>query len=59
MTQLFSDIPEAIYNIHEVIEKIEPFALARDVLLPKFDIPSNLLFLRIKRMVVKEGRMPI
>ena len=39
MTQLFSDIPEAIYNIQEVIEKIEPFALARDVLLPKFDIP--------------------
>ncbi|MGB1434017.1 MAG: DNA polymerase III subunit alpha [Flavobacteriaceae bacterium] len=39
MTQLFSDIPEAIYNIQEVIEKIEPYALARDVLLPKFDIP--------------------
>ena len=60
MTQLFSDIPEAIHNIQEVIEKIEPFALARDVLLPKFDIPAkNLLLLRIKRMVVKEGRMPI
>ena len=41
MTQLFSDIPEAIYNIQEVIEKIEPFALARDVLLPKFDIPAK------------------
>ena len=42
MTQLFSDIPEAIHNIQEVIEKIEFFALARDVLLPKFDIPSTL-----------------
>ena len=41
MTQLFSDIPEAIYNIKEVIEKIEPYALARDVLLPKFDIPAK------------------
>ena len=41
MTQLFSDIPEAIHNIQEVIEKIEPFALARDVLLPKFDIPAE------------------
>ena len=41
MTQLFSDIPEAIYNINEVIEKIESFALARDVLLPKFDIPDE------------------
>jgi DNA polymerase-3 subunit alpha len=41
MTQLFSDIPKAIHNIQEVIEKIEPFALARDVLLPKFDIPAE------------------
>ena len=43
MTQLFSDTPEAIYNINEVIEKIEPFALARDVLLPKFDIPVEFI----------------
>ena len=43
MTQLFSDIPEAIHNIQEVIEKIESFALARDVLLPKFDIPMEFI----------------
>ncbi len=41
MKQLFKDIPEAIANIQEIIDKIEPFVLARDVLLPKFDIPSE------------------
>ena len=55
MTQLFSDIPEAIYNIHEVIEKIEPFALARDVLLPKFDIPSEFVVSEDKEDGGKRG----
>jgi len=40
MKSLFKDIPEAISNIQEVVDKIEPFELARDVLLPKFDIPE-------------------
>ena len=41
MKSLFKDLPEAISNITEVIEKIEPFSLAREVLLPKFDIPAE------------------
>ena len=41
MKALFRDIPEAIINIQEVVEKIEPFELARDVLLPAFDIPNE------------------
>ncbi|UOB16165.1 DNA polymerase III subunit alpha [Abyssalbus ytuae] len=41
MKELFKDIPEAIINIQEVIDKIEPFELAREVLLPKFDIPEE------------------
>lgn len=41
MKQLFSDIPDAILNMKEVVEKIEPFELAREVLLPKFDIPKE------------------
>ena len=40
MKQLFHDIPEAISNIQEIVDKIEPFQLAREVLLPKFDIPE-------------------
>ena len=41
MKALFNDLPEAILNIQEIIDKIEPFELARDVLLPKFDIPEQ------------------
>ncbi len=41
MKALFKDLPEAITNIQEVIDKVEPFELARDVLLPKFDIPEQ------------------
>ncbi|AKA35324.1 DNA polymerase III subunit alpha [Flagellimonas lutaonensis] len=40
MKTLFKDLPEAILNIQEVVEKVEPYTLARDVLLPKFDIPD-------------------
>lgn len=43
MKLLFKDLPEAILNISEVLDKIEPFELARDVLLPKFDIPEQFL----------------
>src|SRR5690606_9395917 len=41
MKILFKDIPEAISNIQEVVDKVEPFELARDVLLPAFDIPEE------------------
>lgn len=41
MKTLFKDVPEAILNIQEVVDKVESFDLARDVLLPKFDIPQE------------------
>ena len=41
MKNLFKDIPEAIVNIKEVVNKIENYQLARDVLLPAFDIPEE------------------
>ena len=40
MKSLFADLPEAITNVEEVINKVEAFDLAREVLLPKFDIPD-------------------
>ncbi len=40
MSLLFKDLPDSILNIQEVVDKIEAYELARDVLLPKFDIPS-------------------
>ncbi|MFM9825810.1 DNA polymerase III subunit alpha [Flavobacterium sp.] len=39
MKKNFSDLPEAISNISEIIAKIEIYDLAREVLLPKFEIP--------------------
>ncbi len=41
MKSLFKDLPETIYNTQELTNKIEAFQLARDVLLPAFDIPDK------------------
>lgn len=39
--ELFKDLPEAIENINEIINKVESFELDREVLLPAFDIPEG------------------
>ena len=39
MKKNFNDLPEAITNISEIVDKIEIYNLAREVLLPKFEIP--------------------
>lgn len=41
MKALFADLPEAIINTNEIVEKVEVYKLERDVLLPKFDIPEE------------------
>lgn len=41
MKKLFTDLPDAISNTNEIVKKIEPFELARNVLLPKYDIPEE------------------
>jgi len=43
MKDLFKDLPEAITNISEVIDKVTPFTLEREVLLPNFAIPEEFL----------------
>ncbi|MEZ2416095.1 DNA polymerase III subunit alpha [Muriicola sp. E247] len=43
MKALFKDIPEAILNVQDVVDKIEPFDLAREVLLPQFEIPQEFI----------------
>jgi DNA polymerase-3 subunit alpha len=40
MQELFADVPQALESISEIIDKITAFDLAREVLLPKFDIPD-------------------
>ena len=41
MKELFVDMPEAIANTQEIVDKIEPIKLKREVILPKFDIPEG------------------
>ncbi|MBN3520516.1 DNA polymerase III subunit alpha [Algoriphagus lutimaris] len=41
MKKLFADLPEAIECTQEIVNKIEAYKLAREVLLPKFDIPEQ------------------
>ena len=41
MKALFKDVPDAISNIQEVVDKVEAYQLAREVLLPAFDIPDQ------------------
>ena len=41
MKTIFSDLPEAIISIQEIVDKVEIYSLYRDVLLPKYDIPQE------------------
>lgn len=41
MTQLFSDIPQAIDNTNEIVDKVEAVNLKRDILLPNFPLPEE------------------
>ncbi|NDA98254.1 MAG: PHP domain-containing protein, partial [Flavobacteriia bacterium] len=43
MKALFSDLPEAIITISEILSKCEHYPLAREVLLPAFDIPAEFI----------------
>ena len=43
MKKLFSDLPEAIISIQEIVDKVETYSLYRDVLLPKYDIPQEFI----------------
>ncbi len=40
MKQLFSDVPEAIVNTNEVVDKVELFELNHDPIMPIFEIPE-------------------
>ncbi|MEQ3690279.1 MAG: DNA polymerase III subunit alpha [Flavobacterium sp.] len=43
MKKLFADLPDAITNIQEIVDKVEIYSLYRDVLLPKYDIPEEFI----------------
>jgi DNA polymerase III subunit alpha len=41
MSELFSDIPEAVSNTQLIADMVEDYELIRDVLLPVFPLPDN------------------
>lgn len=41
MSTLFSDIPQAIDNTNEIVDKVETLKLKKDILLPAFPIPKE------------------
>ena len=41
MTAVFHDLPEAIDNTNEIIDKVDLLKLEKDILLPHFVVPAN------------------
>lgn len=41
MTSLFHDLPEAIDNTNEIVDKVEVLKLKRDIMLPNYVIPDG------------------
>ena len=55
MVDLFKDLPQALLNTQEIVDKCQPYGLARDVLLPEFDIPSQFIAPEDKKDGGKRG----
>ena len=43
MFELFKDLPNSLESIEEIINKVEPFDLSREVLLPEFKVPKEFI----------------
>ncbi|MDZ7773738.1 MAG: DNA polymerase III subunit alpha [Balneolaceae bacterium] len=41
MQELFSDLPEAVDNTREIVDKVEPIELSSELLLPHYSIPER------------------
>ena len=41
MAKVFEDIPEAIDNTNEIVDKVDLLDLKREILLPFFEVPAN------------------
>jgi len=41
MIEVFADLPEAIDNTNEIVDKVDLLNLKKDILLPHFVVPSN------------------
>lgn len=43
MGKIFSDLPEALDNTNEIVDKIQPLKLKQDIMLPHYKIPEGFL----------------
>ncbi len=41
MTQLFADIPEALSNTAEILDKVEPYSIDHRPIMPNYEIPAE------------------
>ena len=41
MSKVFHDIPEALDNTQQIVDKVKPLKLERDILLPHFKVPDE------------------
>jgi DNA polymerase-3 subunit alpha len=41
MKELFADMPQAIASTQEIVDKVEPIKLERDIQLPRFELPEG------------------
>lgn len=41
MARLFADVPEAVDRTLEIVDKVEPIKLERDILLPNYPLPAG------------------
>ena len=41
MSKVFHDLPQALDNTNEIVDKVEPLQLKRDILLPHYQIPTE------------------
>lgn len=41
MAAIFSDLPEALENTQEIVDKVETYSIDADPIMPKFDIPAE------------------
>lgn len=41
MSRVFSDLPEALDNTNEIVDKVQPLKLKQDIMLPHYKIPEG------------------
>ena len=56
MKALFTDLPETIINIKELVDKIEPYTLSNEIQLPRFEIPKEFVVMNSEDSKIGENK---